>query len=120
MSSDSSVSQSDGELEYGIDGYMFEPTRSDHEDDTTGHVSDDSASDEAGVVGEASAGLDWMLDMAWCTCGLCSSATLGGQRECVCCCEVKKIRERATPAENSTGQTVFYIIYIIKFISRAC
>ena len=51
MSSDSSVSQSDGELEYGIDGYMFEHTRCDHDDDTAGHVCDDSDSEEAGVVG---------------------------------------------------------------------
>ena len=77
MSSDSSVSQSDSELEYGIDGYMFEPTRSDHDDDTAGHVSDGSDSEEAGVVGEAPAGPDRMLDTSWCTCGLCSSATLG-------------------------------------------
>ena len=32
---------------------IFEPTRSDHDDDTAGHVSDDSDSEEAGVVGEA-------------------------------------------------------------------
>ena len=104
MSSDSSVRQSDSELEYGIDGYMFEPTRqSGHDDDIEGHVSDGSDSEEAGVAGEAPAGSDRMLDMSWCTCELCSSATLGGQRECVCCCEVKKIRERATPTGSSTG-----------------
>ena len=34
---------------------IFEPTRSDHDDDTAGHVSDDSDSEEAGVVGEAPA-----------------------------------------------------------------
>ena len=34
---------------------MFEPIRSDHDGDTAGHVSDDSDSEEAGVVGEAPA-----------------------------------------------------------------
>ena len=34
---------------------MFEPIRSDYDDDTAGHVSDDSDSEEAGVVGEAPA-----------------------------------------------------------------
>ena len=39
------------EVDYGVDGYLFEPTRSD--DDTAGHVSrdgDSSDSEEAGVV----------------------------------------------------------------------
>ena len=77
VSSDPSVSQSDSDLEYGIGGCMFEPTRSDHDDDIAGHVSDGSDSEEAGVVGEAPAGPDRMLDMPWCTCGLCSSTTPG-------------------------------------------
>ena len=43
------------------------------------YVINDSDSEEAGVVGEAPAGPDRMLDirMSWCTCGLCSSTTLG-------------------------------------------
>ena len=110
MSSDSSVSQSDGGLEYGIDGYMFEPTRSDHEDDTTGHVSDDSASDEAGVVGEASAGLDRMLDMSCCTCELCSSATLGDQ-VCVLLRGEEDQRTSYTSRKLHRSDRVLYNLY---------
>ena len=43
MGSDSSDSLSESESDYGVDGYMFEPTQADDtqyvDDDTAGHIS---------------------------------------------------------------------------------
>ena len=65
MGSYSSDSLSKSEFNYGDDGYMFEPTRS---DDTAGNVC---------LIGNESAALDQMLDTLWCMCGLCSNAFSG-------------------------------------------
>lgn len=93
-SSSSSIS-ADEDFSFGLQGYQFEPHRSDSE-----NASDQSVSSETDEETEPEH--DRMGNVAWCQCHRCSYVRLIGERECLCCQESQPARTLAVPTNTGT------------------
>ena len=74
--------------EFGAQPYAFEPRKKRRQsvEENTSTQADEEESLEATP--------SRLLNNDWCSCGQCNCQTISTERECVCCQEIEKVREK--------------------------